>query len=252
METTLTPQLLARLRAGGVECFLAPGTRLPSATTLEPPCSLKWMVAEHSLTLGAFSYAVRGYYFAVSIGRYTSIGEAVQIGRGSHPTSYLSTSPSFYIHDRLFDVGTDFAGGAAFAAWRPQLPKGARPTTVKPVRIGNDVYIGHGAFILPGITIGDGAVIAAQAVVTKDVPAYAVVAGNPAVIKKFRVAPELIGPLLRLQWWRFAPWQLAGIDVTDVATCIRQLREVIPTLEPYAPLARTLREFEADPSSPPC
>ena len=59
--------------------------------------------------------------------------------------------------------------------------------------IGNDVYIGHGAYIRSGVTIGDGAIVGAHAVVVKDVPPYAVVAGNPATIKKFKVPLQLIG-----------------------------------------------------------
>jgi hypothetical protein len=117
---------------------------------------------------------------------------------------------------------------------------------LKPITIGNDVYIGHGAFILPGVTIGDGAIIAAQAVVTKDVPPYAVMAGNPAVIKKLRVKPALIGPLLELQWWRFAPWQLQTIDLTDPAAAVSQLRDLVPRLKPYQPAVLTLRDFEPD------
>ena len=66
---------------------------LPADTVFEPPCSIKWMRAEHSLRLGAFSYAVSGYYFAAAIGRYESIGEQVQVGRGSHPVRWASTSP---------------------------------------------------------------------------------------------------------------------------------------------------------------
>lgn len=62
--------------------------------------------------------------------------------------------------------------------------------------IGHDVYIGHGAFIRPGITIGHGAVVAANAVVVKDVPPYAVVAGNPAMVKKFRLPESLIPRML--------------------------------------------------------
>src|ERR1700733_4686068 len=58
---------------------------LPDKTILEAPCSLKWMKAEYFLEMGAFSSAVSGYYFGVKSGRYTSIGEEVQIGRGSHP-----------------------------------------------------------------------------------------------------------------------------------------------------------------------
>ena len=235
MDVKLTPLVIARLREAGVECFLAPGQSMPAEVHLEPPCSLKWMAVYHNLSVGAFSYAVSGYFFAVSIGRYTSIGEAVQIGRGDHPMTYLSTSPAFYLREPFFGVGAGFPGAAQFAAWTPKLPPGARPTVLKPIRIGNDAYIGHGAFIRPGVTIGDGAVVGAYSVVIKDVPPYAVVAGNPATIKKFRVPLELIGRLLSLQWWRFAPWQLEGIDVTNLVSAVDQLEALAPTLEPYSP-----------------
>ncbi|MEP4309738.1 MAG: antibiotic acetyltransferase, partial [Lentilitoribacter sp.] len=78
-------------------------------------------------------------------------------------------------------------------------------TKVKVTTIGNDVWIGHGALIKAGVTIGDGAIIAAHSVVARDVPAYATVAGNPAVIKKFRLPPELITPMVRCKWWEYAP-----------------------------------------------
>ena len=67
--------------------------------------------------------------------------------------------------------------------------------------MGNDVWIGQNATILPGVHIGDGAVIGANAVVAKDVPPYAVVVGNPAVIKKYRFDQETINLLLELKWW---------------------------------------------------
>ena len=82
--------------------------------------------------------------------------------------------------------------------------------------------------------------------VVKDVAPYTVVAGNPAVIKKFRVPPQLIAPLLRLAWWRFAPWQLAGIDVTQPAVAVEQLEELVPTLEAYAPPVVSVRELAAE------
>ena len=140
----VTAELVAKLKDAGVECFLQDGS-IPLNTILEPPCSLKWINAHYSLILGAFSYTVSGFYFHVSIGRYTSIGEQVQIGRGDHPTSWLSTSPAFYLQEPIFDVGQDFAGGAEFRVFRPSLPAGATPTVLKQTIIGNDVYIGHGA-----------------------------------------------------------------------------------------------------------
>ena len=69
------------------------------------------------------------------------------------------------------------------------------------IRIGNDVWIGSDAAILPGVTIGDGAIIGARSVVTKDVPAYTIVAGNPAKQIKQRFSPEIIENLLNIKWW---------------------------------------------------
>jgi acetyltransferase-like isoleucine patch superfamily enzyme len=247
-KITVSPALKARLRASGVECFHM--RDLPQDTMLEPPCGIKWMQAEYSLRMGAFSYAVNGYYFHVAIGRYTSIGEQVQIGRGDHPTTWLSTSPAFYRGLPLFDVGDEFTGASEFHAYRPSLPRGATPTVLKQTSIGHDVYIGHGAFIRPGITIGNGAVIGAGSVVVKDVAPYTVVAGNPAQFRKFRVPPELISPLLRAAWWRFAPWQLAGIDVTNPRTALEDLERREETLQPYAPRLVCLSELAASTREP--
>jgi len=186
---------------------------LPRQSQIEAPSSLKRTQYEHSLKLGAFSYQVSGYCFAARIGRYCSIGEEVQIGRQNHPLHLISTSPAFYLYSDLFDVGTGFRGAKDYASYR--FEHKVPPTRARETHIGNDVWIGHGAYIAAGVTIGDGAVVAAHSVVTKPVPAYAVVAGNPAVIKKYRINPYFISPMLRCQWWRFAPWQLAHLDLGD-------------------------------------
>ncbi|MGR3710340.1 MAG: CatB-related O-acetyltransferase [Alterinioella nitratireducens] len=186
---------------------------LPKKTRIEAPSSLKWTQYLHSLQLGAFSYQVSGYCFAARIGRYCSFGEEVQIGRQNHPMSWISTSPAFYIGDRLFDLDEDFTGAEGYHNYKFEFQ--GPPTRLKVTTIGNDVWIGHGAYISAGVTIGDGAIVAANAVVAKDVPPYAVVAGNPATIKKWRLPPEMVTPVLRSRWWRFAPWQLQHLDPTD-------------------------------------
>lgn len=202
-----------RLQKAGIEVLsrgIGKGVALPEHTVIEAPASLKWTNYEHSIELGAFSYQVSGYCFAARIGRYCSFGEEVQIGRQNHPTSWVSTSPAFYLGDRLFELGSGFKGAEAYHSYRFK-PSGP-PTRAQITTIGHDVWIGHGAYICAGVTIGNGAVVAANAVVTKDVPPYAVVAGNPAVIKKWRLPPTLITPMLRSRWWRFAPWQLQHLD----------------------------------------
>jgi virginiamycin A acetyltransferase len=69
--------------------------------------------------------------------------------------------------------------------------------------IGNEVWIGREVWINPGVTIGDGAIVGARSVVTRDVPAYAIVAGNPAEVKKLRFTTEQIRKLLKIQWWNW-------------------------------------------------
>jgi len=224
----------ARLTEAGIEVLPrgGPCMSLPKNARIEAPSSLKWTQYEHSLHLGAFSYQVSGYCFAARIGRYCSFGENVQIGRQDHPMTWASTSPAFYLGDRLFQLGGGFEGAESYHEYKFEYQ--GPPTRAKITHIGNDVWIGHGAYIAAGVTIGDGAVIAAHAVVAKDVPPFAVVAGNPAVIKKMRLPVDLITPVLRSKWWRFAPWQIQHLDPSDparFAASVIQMRDV-PEFEP--------------------
>lgn len=120
-----------------------------------------------------------------SIGKYCSISHGVKIGMGPHPTDFVSTSPIFYetyrgyVKEQLYDEYKD------------------KGYTV----VGNDVLIGANAVILAGVNVGDGAVIGAGTVVIKDVPPYAIVAGNPAKIIKYRFDKETIEELLEIKWW---------------------------------------------------
>lgn len=225
----------ARLRAAGIEVLRREGARtvtLPRETRIEAPASLKWTEYAHSLHLGAFSYQVSGYCFGARIGRYCSFGEEVQIGRQNHPMAWVSTSPAFYLGDRLFDLGDGFEGSEGYHSYKFTFE--GPPTRARITRIGNDVWIGHGAYVAPGVTIGDGAVIAAHAVVSRDVPAYAVVAGNPAAIKKWRLPPGLIAQMLHYKWWRYAPWQLAHLDPSEPQGFLQGVREMHdePVFEP--------------------
>lgn len=124
---------------------------------------------------GAFSPSVK-------VGKYTSIGRGVRVFTQNHPIDTLSTHPYFY--EKQFGI----------------IPEDIlEPATTV---IGHDVWIGQSAIILPGCKdIGHGAIIGAGAVVTKNVPAYAVVAGNPAKILKFRFEKNEIDKLLHGEWW---------------------------------------------------
>lgn len=119
----------------------------------------------------------------LTMGSYCSIAEGVKIFLGGeHRMDWVTTYPFSYLWDEA-----------------KHIP--GHPRTKGDVTIGSDVWIGADAVISSGVSIGHGAVVAARAVVTKDVPHYAVVAGNPATIIKYRFNEETIKALLEIAWW---------------------------------------------------
>jgi acetyltransferase-like isoleucine patch superfamily enzyme len=231
-----TNELKRRLHERGVETLFNAGQiRYPNNIVLEPPCSLKWLKVESDLKLGAFSYFVSGYCFACEIGRYTSIGEEVNVGRQDHPLTWLSTSPFQYLNTPLFDIGHEFDGAEQFHGYRSHLVGVVPGTILKHSTIGHDVWIGHRAFLRPGVTIGTGAVVAAESVVVDDVPPYAIVGGNPARVIRSRLPEKMAGRLLATRWWRFAPWQLGKVAFHELEKSIDQIEEIAATAKPYEP-----------------
>lgn len=93
-----------------------------------------------------------------------------------------------------------------------------------PVRIGNDVWIGDNVIIKNGVKIGDGAVVGLGAVVTKDVPPYAVVAGVPAKIIKYRFSDEIISELLELEWWNLEEDVIRQIPYDNIEKAIEFIK----------------------------
>jgi acetyltransferase-like isoleucine patch superfamily enzyme len=121
-----------------------------------------------------------------TIGKFCSIAPEVRIGLGIHPVEYISTYPGFY---------SNKASGAF---------KFHHDKTIQehlPIIIGNDVWIGTRAMIMDGVTIGDGAVVAAGCVVTKDITPYSIVGGVPARLIKKRFTEDQIKMLLEYKWW---------------------------------------------------
>jgi phosphonate metabolism protein (transferase hexapeptide repeat family) len=139
--------------------------------------------------MGDYSYAVNDAQITyTTIGKFCSIAAMTRINPGNHPMHRATQAHFTYRSSAYFPGESD---DTEFFDWRRQHH----------VHIGHDVWIGHGAIVLPGRNIGTGAVIAAGAIVTKDVPAYTIVAGNPARIVRRRFSEEIAGRLARLAWW---------------------------------------------------
>jgi acetyltransferase-like isoleucine patch superfamily enzyme len=184
----ITYKLLKKLRLRAVK-----GSSVHATSKLE-----SGTVFYHS-TMGRHSFC--GYDCEIShtdIGSFVSIANGVVIGGGRHPMEWVGMSPVFY-------AGRDSV--------KAKFSTHAREP-VQRVRVGHDVWIGRSAIVLPGVEIGTGAVVGAGAVVTKDVAPYAIVAGNPARLLRYRFSEPTVARLQATAWWerdddalrRLGPW----------------------------------------------
>lgn len=141
-----------------------------------------------NVSVGDYTYGVPQIHLGepndkISIGKFCSIAEGVTIfGGDDHRTDWATTYP----FNALISAYDSIQG---------------HPRSKGPVHIGNDVWLATGCTIMSGVTIGDGAVVAANALVTKDVPAYAIVGGNPVKLIRYRFAEEIRQKLLEIKWW---------------------------------------------------
>ena len=146
--------------------------------------------------LDDYSYVVNdSEIIYTEIGKFCSIAAHTRINPGDHPMHRASQ------HHFTYRASAYFPGEAdedAFFDWRKS----------RPVCIGHDVWIGHGAVVLAGRSIGTGAVVAAGAVVVEDIPDYAIAAGVPAQVKKYRFDEETAGKLKKLAWWDWSHDQI--------------------------------------------
>ncbi|HGH7179064.1 TPA: DapH/DapD/GlmU-related protein [Bacillus luti] len=139
----------------------------------------------YHVSLGRHTYTGQGTVIMhTKLGAFTSISWGVTIGASEHDFNRVTSHTFLYNpYDRLND------GKVYYDRFE------------KECEVGNDVWIGANATILRGVKIGDGAVVGANAMVTKDVPPYAIVAGNPAKVIKYRFEESIYNRLLKIKWW---------------------------------------------------
>ena len=184
-----------------------------------------WFKTNTLFQCGAFSYSFSKIYADVSVGRYSSISHGFTDFSKIHPVDFVTSSPvttDDYYRELAHQHGRD---------WKI-LPF---DTDYGRIVIGNDCWIGTRVMVKGGITIHDGAVVAAGSVVTKDVPPYAIVGGNPARIIKMRFDDRIIEKMLQIRWWDYAYWDLNMLNWRDPEEFTRMFEDHVEGINRFHP-----------------
>lgn len=192
--------------------IIQPGAGLEHPVHLAPQSEI-----HNGSRLGRCSFVnIRSVIYPnVEVGRYCSIARNCEVGVAAHPVHYLSTH-SFQYNPELFPGWPEYC----------DMERNVKFLAHKKTLIGNDVWIGAQVIVIAGVKIGDGAVVAANSVVTNDVDPYSIVLGSPARHMRFRFDPEQIEELLWLKWWDFPIEMLSSIRFDDIDSAIRDLKLV--------------------------
>jgi acetyltransferase-like isoleucine patch superfamily enzyme len=179
---------------------------------VRPPVARGVEIGRHTYAYDESTFAIYAEGARIIVGSFCSIhSEARILGGGEHILARASTFP---LNALLFDRARRMAPDAVDTG---------------PTVIGNDVFIGVGAIVLGGVTVGDGAVIGAGAVVSKPVPPYAVVVGNPAQVVRYRFESEIRERLLALRWWDWSDDQIRAMKKwfsSDIESFLEQAERV--------------------------
>ena len=195
--------------------FISKSAYISRSANIANPVSIGKEAEVHDRSeLGLYSllnsYSI--LYSDTQVGKYCSIGRYCEIGADAHPMHFLSTSNLQY--------STTLMRGHEDTTFKRKVKFEYDRNTL----IGNDVWVGAKSVIKSGVTIGNGAVIAALSFVNKDVPPYAIVGGIPAKVIRFRFPEEIISELFASEWWEFTPKEMASIDFDDIKAAIAQIK----------------------------
>lgn len=193
---------------------------------VEPYCMILNGVTIPSI--GAFSYSWSPLPAECKIGRYVSIATGLSVPGPRHPIQYVSTSNFAVDHSAAFLRSFEEDYGVKFSNFQDNPQKDA------PV-IGNDVWIGMHVAVMPGVTIGDGSVVAASSVVVKDVEPYTIVGGNPARPIRRRFSDRICEQLLEIRWWRYAFPDFNNFNIVEPERFIDEMHASIESLQEFRP-----------------
>jgi acetyltransferase-like isoleucine patch superfamily enzyme len=199
---------------------LNPGARIVKSTIRGPLFLNKNSQIGPDVVAGKYFGMNENCFIArATIGAFCAIGARTAINPFNHPSNWLSIH-EFQYHPNSFNWVEEYNNFIRLQR---------TPDMFSAVTVGNDVWNGHNANVTAGVNVGDGAIIAAGSVVTKDVPPYAIVAGVPAVVKRLRFPEKTIERLLRLKWWELELSQLSGLPFRDLDRCLDMIEDIKAT-----------------------
>ncbi len=203
----------------------------PATVMVELPVQLREGIYDVN-SIGAYTYLGGGkswFRHVDSIGRFCLIARDVVMGSVEHPLDMLSPHPLFsgkWEKDWPQLESYYKSNSKIIRKVQERMADDAKDK-FKRIKIGNDVWIGEGVFIRRGVSVGDGAVIAARSFVNEDVPPYAVVAGTPARVVRSRFDQHIVKKLLSLRWWEYGLTALEGVDIRDPETAVVEIEKNI-------------------------
>jgi acetyltransferase-like isoleucine patch superfamily enzyme len=195
---------------------VSPGARIVKSTIQGPLNMERICLIGPDSTIGKYCSLNQDTFVIRSrVGAFCAIGARTAINPFNHPIDWFSIH-EFQYHPSAY----------GWIAEYNKIERSLRsPDAFAQGSIGNDVWIGNNVNII-GASVGDGAVVAAGSVVTKDVPPYAIVAGVPATVKRYRFSEKIIERFLRSKWWEFELEQLNGLPFRDPERCLDLLEEI--------------------------